>query len=103
MEGLYQIWAAHRCQPARTLSVDMSAAFLKLCHAQTMPENASLQDQSGAVENLLDDVLSGDANLDTIFLVEKTARVIVDTADCAIGYEAANMVLKRSNRIQGGL
>jgi len=49
---------------------------------------------------MLEDVLSGRATLDTIDLIEKTARVIVASADCAIGYEAANMVLKsvRGNR-----
>ena len=46
------------------------------------------------LENLLNDVLDGNATLETIDLIEKTARVISNSADCAIGYEAANMVLK---------
>ena len=48
----------------------------------------------GQLTTLLEDVLDSTASLDTIDLIEKTARVIQDTADCAIGYEAARMVLQ---------
>ena len=39
-------------------------------------------------------MLDSTATPETIDLIEKTARVIQDTADCAIGYEAARMVLQ---------
>lgn len=95
VEGLYQdLERRIVASPPGLCPVDMSAAFLKLCHAQTCGKCVPCRIGLGQLENLLDDVLNGDANLDTIFLIEKTARVIVDTADCAIGYEAANMVLK---------
>ncbi len=42
----------------------------------------------------MEDVLNGEGKLETIDLIEKTARAIYNSADCAIGYEAANMVLK---------
>ena len=48
---------------------------------------------SGSAE-LLESVLDSTATPETIDLIEKTARVIQDTADCAIGYEAARMVLQ---------
>ena len=43
---------------------------------------------------LLEDVLHGSTTLDTLQSIENTAQVIADSADCAIGYEAAKMVLK---------
>lgn len=48
----------------------------------------------GQLTELLESVLDSTATPETIDLIEKTARVIQDTADCAIGYEAARMVLQ---------
>ncbi len=85
--------------PPGLCPVDMAAAFLKLCHAQTCGKCVPCRVGLGQLENLLEDVLSinrSDKNvtLDIIPLIEKTAQAIYDSADCAIGYEAANMVLK---------
>ena len=46
------------------------------------------------LQMLLEDVLEGRAALSTIDLIEKTAQNISWSADCAIGQEAADMVLK---------
>lgn len=43
---------------------------------------------------LIEQVLDRTATLETIDLIESTAQVIADSADCAIGYEAAHMVLR---------
>ena len=43
---------------------------------------------------MLEDVLDGKATLETLSLIERTAKAIYDSADCAIGYEAGRMVLK---------
>lgn len=83
--------------PPGLCPVDMSASFLKLCHAQTCGKCTPCRIGLGQLEDLLEDVLNGDAALETIDLIEKTARVIYLTSDCAIGYEAANMVLKGLN------
>lgn len=48
----------------------------------------------GQLATLLERVLDDEADLDTLALIEKTARVIADSADCAIGFEAAAMVLR---------
>ena len=42
---------------------------------------------------MLMEVLEGEPNLRILDRIEYTARVIADTADCAIGIEAAQMVL----------
>ena len=80
--------------PPGLCPVDMAASFLKLCHAQTCGKCVPCRIGLGQLEKLIDDVLDGRATMETIGLIEKTARSVYLTADCAIGYEAAGMVLK---------
>ena len=95
VEGLYKdLERRIIASPPGLCPVDMAASFLKLCHAQTCGKCVPCRVGLAQLENLLNDVLDGNATLDTIDLIEKTARVISNSADCAIGYEAANMVLK---------
>lgn len=95
IEGLYKdLERRIIASPPGLCPVDMATSFLKLCHAQTCGKCVPCRVGLGQLENLLNDVLNGRATLETIDLIEKTARVISNSADCAIGYEAANMVLK---------
>ena len=80
--------------PPGLCPVDMASAFLKLCHAQTCGKCVPCRVGLGQLSDMLESVLDGEATLETIDLIERTARVIADTADCAIGFSAANMVLK---------
>ena len=80
--------------PSGLCPVDVASSFLKMCHAQSCGKCVPCRIGLGQLEKLLDDVLDGNATLDTIDLIEKTAESIYFSADCAIGYEAANMVLK---------
>ena len=80
--------------PPGLCPVDMASAFLKLCHAQTCGKCVPCRVGLAQLQLLLEDVLDGRASLDTIDLIEKTAQNISWSADCAIGYEAAEMVLK---------
>ena len=102
--------------PPGLCPVDISLGFLKLCHAQTCGKCAPCRIGLGQLANLMDDVLSERATLETIDRIERTARTILETADCAIGYEAAGMVLRgvqgfrddyeehvRNNRCTSGL
>ena len=80
--------------PPGLCPVDMASAFLKLCHAQTCGKCVPCRIGLGQLQMLLEDVLEGRAALSTIDLIEKTAQNISWSADCAIGQEAADMVLK---------
>lgn len=80
--------------PPGLCPVDLASSFLKLCRAQTCGKCVPCRIGLAQLENLLEDVLEHRANKDTLKLIEKTARVIEASADCAIGYEAANMILK---------
>ncbi len=67
--------------------------FLKLCLAQSCGKCVPCRIGLDRLSALLDQLLDGQgsqADLDTIL---RTAQSIVDSADCAIGFEAAQMVL----------
>lgn len=95
VEGLYKdIERRIIASPPGLCPIDMSSAFLRLCHTQTCGKCVPCRVGLGQLENLLNDVLDGEADMEHIELIEKTARAIKNTADCAIGYQAAEMVLK---------
>lgn len=95
VEGLYQdLERRIAASPPGLCPVDISLGFLKLCHAQTCGKCSPCRIGLGQLARLMDDVLSSRATMDTIDRIEKTAKTIADTADCAIGYEAAGMVLR---------
>ncbi|MDD6254492.1 MAG: NAD(P)-binding protein [Eubacteriales bacterium] len=95
VEGLYKdVERRIIASPPGLCPVDLAASFLKLCHAQTCGKCVPCRVGLGQLEQLMDDVLDGSADESTVDLIEQTARVIKNTADCAIGFEAASMVLK---------
>ena len=95
VENLYKdIERRITASPPGICPIDISNAFLKMCHAQTCGKCVPCRVGLTQLSKLMDDVLDGNATLEHIDIIEKTARVIKNTSDCAIGYEAANMVLK---------
>ena len=74
--------------------MDMSRAFLELAHAQTCGKCVPCRIGLGQLEKLIENVLDGKGSMASLKLMEKTALSIMESADCAIGYEAANMVYK---------
>ena len=51
----------------------------------------------GQLQRLIESVLEGNARMSVIDLIRNTAEDIMNSADCAIGYEAARMVLNGLN------
>lgn len=95
LNGLYQ--DMHRRISASSpglCPVDMALNFLRFCHAQSCGKCVPCRVGLGQLEVLIERVLDRTATLDTIDLIERTARSIASSSDCAIGYEAAYMVLK---------
>ena len=95
VEGIYKDMERRiAASPLGLCPVDLTAAFLRMCHAQTcgkcVPCRVGLQQLS----NLLEDVLKNRADMETLNKIEGLAKVISESADCAIGVEAAKMVLK---------
>lgn len=73
--------------------IDVALGFVRLCHSQSCGKCTPCRVGLGQLATLIESVLDGEADLKTIDLIEKTAESIYLSADCAIGYEAANMVL----------
>lgn len=95
VEGLYRdVERRIAASPPGLCPVDMALSFLRLCHAQTCGKCSPCRIGLGQLTRLVESVLDGEASLETINLIEKTARVIADSSDCAIGAEAAEMVLR---------
>ena len=67
--------------PPGLCPIDLTAAFLKMCHAQTCGKCVPCRVGLGQLENLLEDVLNGKAGEETLDLIERTARVIIKSAD----------------------
>ena len=95
MEGLYKdLERRIESSPPGLCPVDMARAFLELCHAQTCGKCVPCRIGLGQLNRLIKDVLDGKATMETLDVMEETALSVMETADCAIGYEAANMVYK---------
>lgn len=71
----------------------MALAFLHLCHAQSCGKCVPCRIGLGQLSKLIATVLDGTADMGTIDIIEKTARTTLNTADCAIGRDAARLVL----------
>lgn len=95
IEGLYKdLERRIIASPPGLCPVDLSSAFLKMCLAQSCGKCVPCRVGLEQLGNLLEQVLDGEAQLETIDLIEATARSIFEAADCAVGYEAARMVLR---------
>lgn len=95
IEDLYQdLERRIVASPPGLCPVDMAASFLKVCHAQSCGKCVPCRIGLGQLQRLLEDVLEGRGSLESIGLIEETAEDIALSADCAIGWGAAEMVLK---------
>ena len=80
--------------PPGLCPVDITRAFIEMCHSQTCGKCVPCRVGLLQLKHLLTDVLNGDATMETLDLIEETSKSIMETADCAIGYEAARMVYR---------
>ena len=94
VENLYRdVERRIAASPPDLCPVDMALSFLRLCHAQSCGKCVPCRIGLGQLSLLLEQVLSGTATMSTLVTIEKTARTIVNTADCAIGRDAARLVV----------
>lgn len=73
--------------------VEFTAALVNLCSTQSCGKCTPCRVGLSAMSDLLADVLEGRADESTLNLIERTARTIYLSSDCAIGYEAGAMAL----------
>ena len=79
--------------PPGLCPVDMALNFLNLCHAQTCGKCVPCRVGLAQLSTLLTDVLDGRAKPRHMQIIADTARSIEETASCAIGQHAAQLVL----------
>ena len=73
--------------------IDIMLNFLNLCHAQSCGKCTPCRIGLGQLAGMLRRVLDGEACLETLEEIRTTAQTISDSADCAVGFNAAMMVL----------
>ncbi len=80
--------------PPGVCPITVHRALLHTSHAQTCGKCVPCRDGLAEVEKYMTDILEGRGTAETYENMVALAQVIKDTADCAIGYEAAQAVLE---------
>ena len=79
--------------PTGNCPVELTSAFLKLCLAQSCGKCVPCRVGLDKLSEILDRILEGEGEMSDLALIEETAQAIVDSADCAIGFEGAKLAL----------
>ena len=80
--------------PVGNCPVELTSAFIKMCLAQSCGKCVPCRIGLDRLADLIDALLEGEGTSDDLDVIERTARAICDSADCAIGFEAASIVLE---------
>lgn len=89
--------------PKGVCPVDMLLNFVRLCHAQSCGKCNPCRIGLGEVENMLLKIRDGNCEEEMLTTLKETATMIKDSADCAIGYGAASIVLEGIDGFQADL
>ena len=73
--------------------VEFTSAFVGMCATQSCGKCTPCRIGLMQLKSLMDDVLENRADDQTLELIERSARTIYLSSDCAIGYEAGEMAL----------
>ena len=79
--------------PPGLCPVDMTLNFLNLCQAQTCGKCVPCRVGLDQLSLMIREVLDGNPDEDILNRIKTTAQVVVDSADCAIGIDAGQLVL----------
>ncbi|MBP5280882.1 MAG: FAD-dependent oxidoreductase, partial [Lachnospiraceae bacterium] len=80
--------------PTGACPVDMTSSFIKMCLAQSCGKCVPCRVGLNQLARLFDDVLDNKADERKLDLIKSTAESIYLSADCAVGYGAAEIALK---------
>ena len=86
--------------PTGLCPVDLTSSFVKMCLSQSCGKCVPCRVGLKKLSKLLDNVLDGEATMETLDLIKLTAKAIYISSDCAIGHEAGKLVL---NSVEGSL
>ena len=80
--------------PTGLCPVDLTSSFIKLCLSQSCGKCVPCRVGLKKLSKLLDSVIEGEADFQTLDLIKMTANSIYLSSDCAIGHEAGKLALK---------
>jgi len=80
--------------PKGVCPVDLLLNFVRLSHAQSCGKCNPCRIGLGTLEQMLLRIRNGECGLEEIDKLKRTAEMISESADCAIGYGAARIVLE---------
>ena len=94
VEGLYKD-VERRIQASQPgiCPIDLSVSFLHICRSQSCGKCVPCRVGLVRLEEEIQKILDGNGTMETLDVIEKTAEGIYFSSDCAIGFEAARMVL----------
>lgn len=78
--------------PAGNCPVEQTASFVRMSLSQSCGKCTPCRIGLAQLADLLEQVLDGEATAETLRVIGTTAKSIMDSADCAIGVEAARTV-----------
>ena len=78
--------------PTGNCPVELTGAFLRLCLAQSCGKCVPCRVGLSKMSEIIDKILDGKGSEDDLDTLEYSAKSIADTADCAIGHEAAQII-----------
>ena len=79
--------------PPWTCPVDLQLSFLQVMYAQSCGKCVPCRVGLGQLAHLMEKILQHKGTMKTLHLLEETAQGIKVSSDCAVGYEAARLVL----------
>ena len=82
-----------KANPPGLCPVDMTLNFLNLCQAQTCGKCVPCRIGLDQLSKMIRQVLDGQPDPDILDRIRTTAQVVVDSADCAIGMDAGQLIL----------
>ncbi len=80
--------------PPGVCPISVQLSFLQSARSQTCGKCVPCRDGLAQVESMMRNILDGKAGMSTLNDMVELCHIIEDTADCAIGYEAARIVLE---------
>ena len=86
-----------KATPTGMCPVSMTLGMLETCHAQSCGKCTPCQIGLGQIKTIFNDILAGKGGEKAVENALELALSIKDSADCAIGYQSADLVIKSIN------
>ncbi len=94
LDAMYQTMEGRlEASPGGVCPIDITLSFVRMCHTQSCGKCVPCRIGLGPLGDLLEKILDYEASPEDLEVLRKTAESIFLSADCAIGYGAAEIVL----------